>query len=68
MIAENTGFSDHVPTGNGLLSFTNMEEAVECVKEIDSNYKKHMMAARGLAEDYFTHKKVLPELLNSCME
>src|SRR3954465_13486412 len=45
VIAENSAFSAHLPTGHGLLSFTTPDEAVAAVDELFSNYRRHQMAA-----------------------
>ena len=60
MLAEDTGFSEHLPTGRGLLSFNDLEEAIAGVTEIDRNYPQHMRAARELAEEYLSSEKWLP--------
>jgi len=66
VLAEDTGFSEHIPTGHGLLSFTNLPEAIAGVTEIDSNYPEHMRAARELAEEFFNAQKSLPYMLSTC--
>jgi hypothetical protein len=66
VLAEDTGFSDYLPTGRGLLCFNNLEEAVAGVEEIDRNYPQHMRAARELAEEYLSSKKWLPIMLAVC--
>lgn len=66
VLAEDTGFSDHLPTGRGLLCFRNLEEAVMGVAEIDGNFRQHMRAARELAEEYLSHQKQLPAMLYAC--
>jgi hypothetical protein len=66
VLAEDTGFSDHLPTGRGLLAFNNREEALAGVAEIDGNYDMHMRAARELAEEYLTSRKWLPSMLSAC--
>jgi hypothetical protein len=66
VLAEDTGFSDYLPTGRGLLCFNNLEEAVAGVEEIDRNYPQHMCAARELAEEYLSSKKWLPIMLAAC--
>ncbi len=66
VLAEDTGFSDHLPTGRGLLCFNDLEEAVAGVAEIDRNYSEHMRAARELAEEYFNSQKSLPAMLSAC--
>jgi hypothetical protein len=66
VLAEDTGFSDHLPTGRGLLSFNDLEQAVAGVTEIDRNYPQHMRAARELAEEYLSSEKWLPSMLSAC--
>jgi len=66
VLAEETGFSELLPTGRGLLSFKSLPEALAGVAEIDSNYPQHMRAARELAEEYFDSKKRLGSMLSAC--
>jgi glycosyltransferase involved in cell wall biosynthesis len=66
VLAEDTGFSDHLPAGRGLLCFNDLEEVVAGVAEIDRNYSEHMRAARELAEEYFNSQKSLPAMLSAC--
>ena len=66
VLAEDTGFSDHLPTGRGLLSFNDLEQAVAGVTEIDRNYPQHMRAAREIAEEYLSSEKWLPFMLSAC--
>jgi hypothetical protein len=61
---QDTGFSKHIPTGNGLLAFTTLEEAIEGAEKIRSNYEHHCRAARALAEEFFDSDKVLRKLLS----
>ena len=63
VLAEDTGFSEHLPTGRGLLSFTNLDQALAGVAEIDRNYLQHMRAARELAQEHLSSEKCLPMLL-----
>jgi hypothetical protein len=66
VLAEDTGFSEQLPTGRGLLCFSNVEQAVAGVAEIDANYAQHMRAARELAEEYLSSAKWLPVMLAAC--
>jgi hypothetical protein len=63
VLAQDTGFTQHYPTGEGLLAFTTVEEASSGVEEISRNRAHHARAARVLAEDYFDSDKVLGRLL-----
>jgi hypothetical protein len=66
VLAEDTGFSEHLPTGLGLLCFRSLEEAVAGVEEIELNYPLHMRAARELAEAHLGHEKQLSGMLGAC--
>jgi len=63
-LVQDTGFSKHIPTGNGLLAFTTLEEAIDGAEKIRSNYEHHCRAARALAEEFFDSDKVLRKLLS----
>jgi hypothetical protein len=63
VLAQDTRFTQHYPTGEGLLAFTTVEEASSGVEEISRNRAHHARAARALAEDYFDSDKVLGRLL-----
>ena len=66
VLAENTGFSDYLPTGNGLVTFHNLSEAIAGVTEIDSNYQHHVGAARRLAEEFLDSQRCLKTMLAAC--
>jgi glycosyltransferase involved in cell wall biosynthesis len=63
VIAQDTGLGEIYPIGEGLLTFTTLEEAAACVDEVLSNYQRQSQAARRLAEEYFDSDKVLTQLL-----
>jgi hypothetical protein len=63
VLAQETGFSRHYPTGEGLLAYSTLEEAVAGVEEIARRPDRHARAARALAEEYFDSDKVLGRLL-----
>jgi hypothetical protein len=65
VLAEETGASDHYPTGAGLVTFRTMDEAVEKVAEIDANYDLHSCAAREFAESYFDSRRTLTDMLEA---
>jgi hypothetical protein len=66
VLAEDTGFSDVVPSGKGLIAFTDMDEAVAGVTEIDAHYDRHSASARALADDVFNSAVCLPRMLAAC--
>jgi hypothetical protein len=63
VVAQDTGFTRHYPTGEGLLAFNTLDEALQCVEEVSRDYRRHALAARSLAEEYFDSRKVLTRLL-----
>jgi len=63
VLAQDTGFSDNYPVGEGLIAFSTLEEAAAGVEEIECNYERHSRAARELAEEYFDSAKVLRRLV-----
>jgi hypothetical protein len=66
VLAEDTGFADHLPVGLGLLPFTTLDQAVEAVDELLSNYSHHQRAAREIAESYLSAKHVLARMIEYC--
>ena len=63
VIAQDTGFSRFLPTGEGLLAFDTLEEAVERIEAVRRDYPRHRRAARALAEGYCDSDQVLTRLL-----
>jgi hypothetical protein len=64
-LVQETAFSRRVPTGEGLLAFSDMAEAVAGVKEIARDYDHHCAEARRLAKRYFDSDRVLGEFLET---
>ncbi len=66
VLAQETGFSDWLPTGEGLVVFDGVESAVEGMERINRDYARHAAAARRIAEEYFDSDKVLGAMLEAC--
>ena len=64
VLAQETGFSDLYPTGEGLLAFSTMEEAIAGVEAIRADPAGHAAAAREIAEEHFDSDRVLGRLLD----
>jgi hypothetical protein len=58
-LVQDTGFSDLLPVGDGLLAFGTLDEAVAGAADIAERYRDHCAAARRLAEEYFAADRVL---------
>lgn len=67
VIVQDTGFSGIIPTGEGLLSFRDLDEAVAAVEEVESDYERHCRAAEDVAREYFDSGSVLTRLLDEAM-
>jgi hypothetical protein len=65
VLAQDTGISDLVPCGEGLLAFETLDDAVEGVEQIVGDYARHSRAARALAEEHFAAGRVLPQLVEA---
>lgn len=64
VIVQDTGFSEHLPCGEGLFAFHDADDAVAAIDAINRDYPRHCRAARRIAEEYFAAIKVLGKLLN----
>jgi hypothetical protein len=62
-VVQNTGFEDVLPTGEGLVSFHTADEAVDGLRAVAGDYRRHSRAARELAHEYFRAETVLGRLL-----
>jgi hypothetical protein len=62
-LVQDTGFSRNYPTGEGLVPFRTLDEAVQGARRIARDYERHSRAARALAEAYFDSDIVLPAML-----
>jgi hypothetical protein len=63
VVAQDTGFSNILPTGEGLFAFTTMDEALYAIDAINGDYRRHCEAARAIAEEYFEASSVAVRLL-----
>ena len=67
VVIQDTGFSQWMETGTGVISFSTPEEALSGIGEIINRYEFHCRAAREIAEVYFDSKKVLTRLIESAL-
>jgi hypothetical protein len=63
VITQETGFSQHIPSGKGLFGFKTMEDILHAVDAIDRNYAGHCRAAAEVAQEYFAAEKVIGSLM-----
>jgi hypothetical protein len=66
VVAEETGFSERIPVGVGLLSFRDIDGAAAAIAEVDKNYEHHRRAAREIVEAYFDWRQTVEAILSAC--
>ncbi|MCL6639933.1 MAG: hypothetical protein K6T92_01030 [Candidatus Rokubacteria bacterium] len=65
VVAQDTGFTNRLPTGRGLWAFATLDEAVAAVEAINADYARQARAARALAGEYFEAGRVAADLLRT---
>ena len=64
VLAQDTGYSENLPTGAGLVPFANFEEAVAGAEEICYDWPSHSKAAREIAGAHFDSNDILKGMLD----
>ena len=62
-LVQDTGWTAHLPSGDGLLAFSTMDEAIAGIARINSDYAAHAKRAIEIAHAHFDARVVLPALL-----
>jgi hypothetical protein len=63
VLVQDTGLSELLPIGQGLVTFTSLDEASSGAQAILADYASHASAARQIAVEVFGSNRVLPEFL-----
>jgi hypothetical protein len=66
-IVQDTGFSEWLPRGEGVLPFDTLEDVLAAIDSVDTHYERHCRAARDFAEAYFDARTVLARLIDRAM-
>jgi hypothetical protein len=66
-LVQDTGFGSALPTGEGLVVFRTLEEAVAGASEILDDYERHSAAARAIAAERLDSDTVLKRLLEDVL-
>lgn len=64
VVAQDTGFADVLPCGDGLLAFDTPDDAAAAIDDLRTRYGEHCDAARAFAEAHLSTDVVLPGLLD----
>jgi hypothetical protein len=62
-IVQDTAWTKHLPSGEGLLSFSTPEEAADAIERVDADYLRHAARAAEIADAHFEARRVLTSLL-----
>ena len=65
VVVQETGWTKHLPSGQGALAFTDLAEAVDAIARVTHDYAHHAQAARRMAEEHFEAKQVCQQLLRA---
>jgi hypothetical protein len=63
VVMQETGWSRHLPSGQGLFAVRTVDEAVEAIDQIDRDPERHGTWARTLALEYLDASRVLGRML-----
>jgi hypothetical protein len=64
VLHQETGFSDWLPTGEGVLPFSTMDDVLAALKELEVDYERHAKAARKIAKEHFEASTVIGRMLD----
>jgi hypothetical protein len=67
VVLQDTGFSTVLPTGEGLVSFSDLDEAEAAIRDVEASYDRHRRAAREIAAEYFDAERILAQLLEDSL-
>jgi hypothetical protein len=67
-LVQDTGWTAHLPNGDGLLAFTDPDEALAGIDRINAGYAAHARRAREIARECFDARSVLPRLIETATQ
>ena len=63
VVVQDTGFTEFLPDGDGILTFSTAEEAITALSEVEQDYEYHAKSALEIAGSYFDSGWVLKTLI-----
>jgi hypothetical protein len=63
-VVQETGWSKYIPSGEGVIAFNDINEAIAGINEVTANPARHQAAAYELAREYFAPDRVLPAMID----
>jgi hypothetical protein len=67
VVVQDTGFSEDLPTGEGLFAFTSVDDAAAALEEVTRDYPRHCQAARRIAEEHLDATRIVSRVLGKPM-
>lgn len=67
VVAQDTGLGEAVPSGEGLLLFSDLDSAAEAVAEVNRDYARQRKAARAFAENLLDARRVTGAVLEQVL-
>jgi hypothetical protein len=64
VVLQDTGFSGHLPVGEGLFAVRDAGEAAAALAEIEADYVRHSIKAREIAQEHLEAESVLRAFLH----
>ncbi|HEV3141457.1 MAG TPA: hypothetical protein VGY57_13115 [Vicinamibacterales bacterium] len=62
-LVQDTGWTAHLPSGEGLLAFSTVDDAIAGIESINADYATHARRAAEIAREHFDARVILPPLL-----
>ena len=63
VLHQETGFTDWLPEGEGVLAFSDMGSLLDAIERLECDYERHARAARRVVEEHFEARAVLADML-----
>jgi hypothetical protein len=64
VILQDTGFGSYLPTGEGLLSFNDLDSAAAALEAVAGDYERHSRAAEEIAREYLDAERVVQSIID----
>jgi hypothetical protein len=64
VVLQDTGFGSYLPTGEGLLSFSDLDGAAGALESVAGDYERHSRAAEEIAREYLDAERVVQSLID----
>ncbi len=67
-VVQDTAWSKYVPSGEGVIAFSTMDECVEALNRVVADPQRHRLAAYEIAREYLAADRVLPPMIETIFE